>query len=65
MNPNGLIEAIDKVAEAIEWGKKEYSDDPNKAIGKGFALFWKAPAMPPNASSSAFLSLMKMQALIL
>jgi CO/xanthine dehydrogenase Mo-binding subunit len=55
MNPNGLIEAIDKVAEAIEWGKKEYSDDPNKAIGKGIALFWKAPAMPPNASSSAFL----------
>jgi CO/xanthine dehydrogenase Mo-binding subunit len=55
MNPNGLIEAIDKAAEAIEWGKKEYSDDPNKAIGKGFALFWKAPAMPPNASSSAFL----------
>lgn len=55
MNPNGLVEAIDKVAEAIEWGKKEYSDDPNKAIGKGIALFWKAPAMPPNASSSAFL----------
>ena len=55
MNPNGLIEAIDKAAEAIEWGKKEYSNDPNKAIGKGFALFWKAPAMPPNASSSAFL----------
>ncbi|MDR3611735.1 MAG: xanthine dehydrogenase family protein molybdopterin-binding subunit [Ignavibacteriaceae bacterium] len=55
MNPNGLIEAIDKVAEAIDWGKKEYSDDPNKAIGKGIALFWKAPAMPPNASSSAFL----------
>jgi carbon-monoxide dehydrogenase large subunit len=55
MNPNGLIEAIDKVADAIEWGKKEYSHDPNKAIGKGIALFWKAPAMPPNASSSAFL----------
>jgi carbon-monoxide dehydrogenase large subunit len=23
--------------------------------GKGFALFWKAPAMPPNAASAAFL----------
>lgn len=55
MNPNGLIEAIDKVAAEIEWGKKEYSADPNKVIGKGFALLWKAPAMPPNASSSAFL----------
>jgi CO/xanthine dehydrogenase Mo-binding subunit len=55
MNANGLIEAIDKVAKEIEWGKKETPSDPNKAIGKGFALFWKAPAMPPNASSSAFL----------
>ena len=55
MNPNGLIEAIDKVANEIEWGKKETSSDPNKVIGKGFSLFWKAPAMPPNASSSAFL----------
>jgi len=55
MNPNGLLEAIDKVAKEIEWGKKETSSDPNKVIGKGFSLFWKAPAMPPNASSSAFL----------
>lgn len=55
MNPNGLMEAIDKVAKEIEWGKKETSSDPNKVIGKGFSLFWKAPAMPPNASSSAFL----------
>ncbi len=55
MNANGLHEAIDKVAKEIEWGKKEISSDPNKSVGKGFALFWKAPAMPPNASSSAFL----------
>jgi carbon-monoxide dehydrogenase large subunit len=55
MNANGLIEAIDKTAKEIEWGKKEVSSDPNIAIGKGFALFWKAPAMPPNPSSSAFL----------
>jgi len=55
MNPNGLMEAIDKVAKEIEWGKKEISLDANKVIGKGFSLFWKAPAMPPNASSSAFL----------
>lgn len=55
MTPNGLIECIDKVAETIEWNKQEESNDPNKAIGKGFSVFWKAPAMPPNASSSAFL----------
>ncbi|MBC8181594.1 xanthine dehydrogenase family protein molybdopterin-binding subunit [candidate division KSB1 bacterium] len=55
MNQSGLAEAIEKAAEAIEWGKDEKSNDPQKAIGKGFSLFWKAPAMPPNASSTAFL----------
>jgi CO/xanthine dehydrogenase Mo-binding subunit len=55
MNDNGLLEAIDKVAKEIEWDKKLISSDPKKAIGKGFALFWKAPAMPPNAASTAFL----------
>jgi len=55
MNPSGLREAIDKAAEAIEWNKPQKSTDPTKAIGKGFALMWKAPAMPPNAASAAFL----------
>ncbi len=55
MNPNGLLEAIDRVAEEIAWGKKETSLDPNKAIGKGVSLLWKAPAMPPNPASAAFL----------
>jgi len=55
MNPSGLSEAIDRAAKEIEWGIPEKSDDPHKVIGKGFALFWKAPAMPPNASSTAFL----------
>jgi len=55
MNPNGLIECIDKVAKEIKWGKKEISKNPNTVLGKGFSLLWKAPAMPPNASSSAFL----------
>jgi carbon-monoxide dehydrogenase large subunit len=55
MNPNGLLEAINKVAKEIQWNKKIKSANPNLAIGKGFALFWKAPAMPPNASSSCFL----------
>ncbi|MCK5882410.1 MAG: xanthine dehydrogenase family protein molybdopterin-binding subunit [Bacteriovoracaceae bacterium] len=55
MNSNGLQECIDKAAASIEWGKEVKSDDPNKVIGKGFSLLWKAPAMPPNASSSCFL----------
>ncbi len=55
MNENGLIECIDRVAEAVAFGKKEESKDPNKVIGKGMAAIWKAPAMPPNASSAAFL----------
>jgi carbon-monoxide dehydrogenase large subunit len=33
MTPSGLTECIDKVAEAVDWGKKETSQDPNKAIG--------------------------------
>ena len=55
MNPNGLVEAIEKAAKEIEWGKKIESTDPNIVYGKGFSLFWKAPAMPPNSSSSCFL----------
>ena len=55
MNPSGLREAIDRVASEIGWGKKEASRDPNKVVGKGFACFWKAPAMPPNAASAAFM----------
>ena len=55
MNPNGLQECIDKVADAIKWGKEEKSEDPNKIIAKGFATVWKAPAMPANESSSAFI----------
>ncbi len=57
MNPSGLLQAIEKTAKAIEWDKKEASPDPDKLIGKGFSLFWKAPAMPPNASSSCFLKI--------
>lgn len=55
MNPCGLHEAIDKVAAEIGRGKKEVSKNPDKIIGKGLACFWKAPVMPPNAASCAFL----------
>ena len=55
MNPTGIRDAIERVAKEIKWGVQERSKDPKKAIGKAQVCFWKSPAMPPNASSSAFL----------
>jgi carbon-monoxide dehydrogenase large subunit len=55
MHPIGLEECIQKVADAIEWGKKAPASAPNKRRGKGMAAMWKAPAMPPNAGSSAWV----------
>ena len=54
MHPTGLPICIDKTAEAIGWGKKAPPSASNKRRGKGLALMWKAPAMPPNAGSSAW-----------
>jgi carbon-monoxide dehydrogenase large subunit len=53
MHPTGLEQCIVKAAEGIDWGEKEHASAPNKRRGKGIALMWKAPAMPPNAGSSA------------
>ena len=55
MNASGLQECIDKAAAAIDWGQPKRQAGPGKAVGRGFACFWKAPAMPPNASSTAFI----------
>ena len=55
MNPCGMQECIEKAAAAIQWGKQEEPRTPGCLTGKGFALLWKAPAMPPNAGSAAFL----------
>ncbi len=57
MHPTGLSECLVKVAEAIRWGRKDPPSAPNKRRGKGIALMWKAPAMPPNAGSSAKVAL--------
>jgi carbon-monoxide dehydrogenase large subunit len=57
MHPTGLSECLEKTAEAINWGKKSPPSAPNKRRGKGIALMWKAPAMPPNAGSSARVAL--------
>jgi carbon-monoxide dehydrogenase large subunit len=57
MHPTGLSECLQKAADAIGWGKKAKPSAPNKKRGKGIALMWKAPAMPPNAGSSARIAL--------
>lgn len=57
MHPVGLSECIDQAAAAINWGKKEPASASHKRRGKGMAIMWKAPAMPPNAGSSAWVRL--------
>ncbi len=57
MHPTGLSECLVKAADAIGWGRKDPPSAPNKRRGKGLALMWKAPAMPPNAGSSAKVGL--------
>jgi carbon-monoxide dehydrogenase large subunit len=55
MHPTGLPKAIEAVAQAIDWGVESKASAPNKRRGKGIALMWKAPAMPPNPGSSAWV----------
>jgi CO/xanthine dehydrogenase Mo-binding subunit len=55
MHPTGLSQCIEKVAKAIDWGKKEAPSAPHKLRGKGIAACWKAPAMPPNPGSEAWV----------
>ncbi len=50
-----LVQCIDKVTEAINWGQEEPPSAPHKKRGKGIAIMWKAPAMPPNPGSSAIV----------
>jgi carbon-monoxide dehydrogenase large subunit len=57
MHPIGLLQCLEKAADAIGWGRKDPPSAPNKRRGKGIALMWKAPAMPPNAGSSAKVAL--------
>jgi CO/xanthine dehydrogenase Mo-binding subunit len=57
MHPTGLSQCLEKTAEAIGWGHKAEASAPNRRRGKGLALMWKAPAMPPNAGSSAWVEL--------
>jgi carbon-monoxide dehydrogenase large subunit len=55
MHPTGLTQCIEKVAQAIEWGSKDPPSAAHKKRGKGIAIMWKAPAMPHNPGSEAWL----------
>ncbi len=57
MHPTGLSQCIAEAKKAIDWGKKSPASAPNKRRGKGIAIMWKAPAMPPNAGSSAWVKM--------
>jgi carbon-monoxide dehydrogenase large subunit len=50
-----LVACIDKVTQAIQWEKRPPASAPHKKRGKGLAIMWKAPAMPPNPGSSAMV----------
>jgi carbon-monoxide dehydrogenase large subunit len=53
MTPIDLEACINKVSKAIKWEKKEKPTTLNKKRGKGIAIMWKAPAMPPNPGSAS------------
>jgi carbon-monoxide dehydrogenase large subunit len=55
MPPVDLVACIDKVTEAVNWKKKEEPSAPHRKRGKGIAIMWKAPAMPPNPGSAAIV----------
>ena len=55
MPPIDLVSCIDKATKAIDWGKREAPSAPHKKRGKGIAIMWKAPAMPPNPGSAAIV----------
>jgi CO/xanthine dehydrogenase Mo-binding subunit len=57
MHPIGLSQCIDEVKDAIDWGKKAPASSPNRRRGKGIAIMWKAPAMPPNPGSSSWVKM--------
>lgn len=53
----GIKECIEKVAHSINWGGKDEPSGPNKRRGQAIVVAWKAPAMTPNAGSSAIVRL--------
>jgi len=55
MHPNGLKECILKAAHDLKWNEPIPEAEKGKKTGRGVAAMWKAPAMPPDASSGAIL----------
>jgi carbon-monoxide dehydrogenase large subunit len=55
MHPTGLDQCIEKVARAVDWGQPSRPSAPHMRRGKGIAACWKAPAMPPNPGSEAWV----------
>jgi carbon-monoxide dehydrogenase large subunit len=53
MTPIDLESCIDKVTAAIGWGETAPASAPHRKRGRGLAIMWKAPAMPPNPGSAA------------
>ncbi len=53
MPPVDLVACIDKATEAVAWGQTPAPTAPHRKRGKGLAIMWKAPAMPPNPGSGA------------
>ena len=50
-----LVACIDKATQALNWDLKGKPSAPHKKRGKGLAIMWKAPAIPPNPGSSAIV----------
>lgn len=57
MHPIGLSQCIKEATQAIDWDIKTDPSEPHIRRGKGLAIAWKAPAMPPNAGSSAWVQM--------
>jgi CO/xanthine dehydrogenase Mo-binding subunit len=56
MKSCGFLEALDQVAEAIEYDKPcDAPSGPHKIRGKGIAGGWKSPSQPTNAGSAAII----------
>lgn len=56
MKSCGFLEALDQVAEAIQYDKPcDPPSGPHKVCGKGIAGGWKSPSQPTNAGSAAII----------
>ena len=57
MHDTGIVECIEKAAPPFAGGLRIRLHHQPRNAGKGLAIMWKAPAMPPNAGSSSIVRL--------